>query len=321
MAEEPAEQRMRGAGNIPCMELIPGVSMPLLGYGVGTAFFAGSRGEDATIASVTMALDAGVLHVDEAEMYQNESVTGKALRAWFKKTGAPRADLFVTGKVLGSIDGVEGWAESIEASCRSSIQQLGIEYFDLYLIHAPFQKGGTAFKRPLLQVWTEMEALVTMGLTKAIGVSNWRIKDLQAVYDSAVIKPCINQIENHPHLQQRALIEYCQQKEIAVASYGGLKPLTDSDLSKKRLMAEVVPGIAAAHGKSAAQVLQRWNHQSSPKGRKIVITTTQQVERLAEYIAVFDGSWELSDAEMAEIDAAGNEHFHRAFWDAKLDEE
>jgi len=309
---------------IPRVELIPGLSMPAMGYGVGTAFFKGKRGEEVTMASVTMALDANVGHIDEAEMYQNETVTGTALRAWFEKSGKLRSDIFVTGKVLPSIDGPgpEGlWQDGIEASCRKSIERLGIDNFDLYLVHAPFNHGGgnAPFTRPLPEVWKQMEDLVSKGLTKAIGVSNWRIQDVEAVYPGATIKPCLNQIENHPHLRQPALIQYCQERGIAIASYSGLKPLTDQQLAEKRLMAEVVPRIAAAHGKTSAQILQRWNYQSAPEGRKLVITTTQQAERLQEYISDFDGSWQLSAVEMTEIDAAGDEHHHRAFW-PKLDE-
>merc|ERR1711998_227162 len=140
-----------------------------------------------------------------------------------------------------------------------------------------------------------------------IGVSNWRIKDLKEVNASAVIKPCINQVENHPHLRQPALMEYCQQNDIAVASYGGLKPLTNKDLASQRLMSEVVPRIAADHGKTLAQVLQRWNYQSPPM-KKIVVTTTSQEARLQEYLDVFENSWELTAAEMQEIDAAGDEY-------------
>jgi diketogulonate reductase-like aldo/keto reductase len=323
MVAESQMQRVKATSTVPAIELILGVSMPLLGYGVGTAFFRGSRGEDQTIEAITMALDAGLLHIDEAESYQNEAVTGKAVRAWFATSGTPRSDVFFTGKVLGSIDGLPGWSDSIEASCRNSIEKLGINYFDLYLLHAPFNGGedNVPFKRSLPQVWSEMEALVEKGLTKAIGVSNWRKKDLEQIFDSAVIKPCMNQIENHPHLRQPLLIEYCQSKGIAVASYGGLKPVTDKNLAKTRLMTEVLPRIASAHGKTITQILQRWNSQSSPAGRKIVITTTQQASRLQESLDAFGGSWQLSAADMAAIDAAGDEHFHRAFWNSKLDEE
>jgi len=257
-------------------------------------------------------------HIDEAEMYRNDAVTGKALRAWLEETGTQRCELFVTGKVMGSVDGLEGWAESTEASCRRSLERLGIDYFDLYLIHAPFQqlsaKECCPFKRSLPEVWAEMEALVGLGLARAIGISNWRVSDLELVYDAATIKPCMNQVEHHPHLQQKHLMDYCEARNIAVASYGGLKPLTDKELGTKRLMTEVVPRIAAAHGKSAMQILQRWNFQSAPRGRKVVITTTEQSERLEESVAVFDGSWELSVEEMAEIDAAGREHHFRAYW-------
>merc|ERR1712107_729113 len=107
---------------------------------------------------------------------------------------------------------------------------------------------------------------------------------LEAVYGSAVIKPCINQVENHPHLRQPALMEYCGARGIAVASFGGLKPLTDKQLASRRLMTEVVPRIASAHGKTLGQVLQRWNYQAAPSGRKVVITTTQHAERLQECI-------------------------------------
>lgn len=317
------EKRPKVAIQVPTMELVPGLKMPLLGYGVGTAWFKGARGEELTIASIHSALDHGLLHVDEAEMYRNEAVTGKALKAWFQKTGRPRSDIFITGKVLGSIDGLPDWQESLEASCRNSIELLGIEHFDLFLIHAPFHQGKShnpPFKRSLPDVWKEMETLVAKGLAKAIGVSNWRIRDIEAIYGTAVIKPCINQIENHPHLRQPALIDYCESKGIAIASYGGLKPLTSKDLAQKRLMTEVVPRIAAANGKSLAQVLQRWNHQSGPVGRKVVITTTQQAARIQEYLEVFDASWQLSDAEMAEINAAGDENVFRAFWNEKLDD-
>jgi len=304
------------------IELAPGVMIPALGYGIGTAFFAGKRGEEKTITSVKMALRTGILHIDEAEMYKNDAVTGKALREWFEETGNRRCELFVTGKVLGSVDGLEGWAESIEASCRGSLERLGIDYFDLYLIHAPFQRLSATeccpFKRSLPDVWAEMEALVGLGLARAIGVSNWRVSDLECVYD-ATIKPCMNQVEHHPHLQQKHLMDYCEARGIAVASYSGLKPLTDKELGTKRLMTEVVPRIAATHGKSVMQILQRWNLQSPPRGRKVVITTTEQSARLQESVAVFDGSWELSVEEMAEIDAAGNEHHFRAYW-STLDE-
>lgn len=316
MVEEPEAKRPKVICNVPKIELIPGVFMPQLGYGIGTAWFAGARGEDLTIESVTMALDAGLLHVDEAEMYKNQDVTGKAIRSWFAKPNCTRSDVFFTGKVLPSIDGLPGWCEGIEASCKNSIEKLGIEYFDLYLVHAPFHHGaGNApFTRPLLQIWREMESLVAKGLTKAIGVSNWRIKDLEEVYDSATIKPCINQIENHPHLRQPSLIEYCDNKGIAVASYGGLKPLTEKKLAETRLMAEVLPRIATAHGKTLAQILQRWNCQSPPSNRKIVITTTQRADRLQDYLEVFSGSWQLNEEDMDAINAAGDELTHRAFW-------
>lgn len=322
-SEEHPKKKAKHNLKVPTFELIPGVPIPVLGFGVGTSFFKGKRGEDLTIQAVTAALNSGLLHIDEAEMYENEAITGRALHAWLARPDTSRASLFVTGKVLGSIDGLPGWCECLEASCRNSIAQLGIEYFDLYLVHAPFHRGdgNPPFKRSLVEVWREMEALVAKGFAKAIGVSNWRVKDLKEVCSSANIKPCINQIENHPHLRQPALIDYCNSQGIAVASYGGLKPLTDKELGQQRLMQEIVPRIAAAHGKTHAQILQRWNFQSPPAGRKVVISTTAHDPRLKEYMDVFDGAWELSSTDMAAMDEAGDECVTRKFWNSKLDED
>ena len=144
--------------------------IPALGFGVGTAWFqsAGGGRETELIESVHAALDAGFRHIDEAEMYCNEAATGKAITSWLSRTGTPRQSLFVTSKVM-SVD------EGVGVICRRSLQAMGLSYFDLYLVHAPFQRSGTPFATPLSEVWRQMEELVDAGLTRAIGVSNWRV--------------------------------------------------------------------------------------------------------------------------------------------------
>jgi diketogulonate reductase-like aldo/keto reductase len=167
-------------------------SLPI-GYGTGTAWFAasGPRVEELKSA-VTASLDAGFRHLDEAEMYGNEAATGEALSAWrAAHSEVHREALHITSKII-SVD------SGVEAICRRSLAAMQLDYFDLYLVHAPFQRNGDPFSTPLPKVWAEMEALVAAGLTRAIGVSNWRVRDLQAIAGSANIHPAVNQVEAHP---------------------------------------------------------------------------------------------------------------------------
>lgn len=178
------------AGWNPPLRLGDSATIPSMGYGVGTAWFkCDAERQPQLIASVQAALDAGYRHIDEAEMYANEAATGIALQQWLARNpSTPRSELFVTSKVISVDDG-------IEAVCRRSLAALGVSYFDLYLIHAPFQRhDGSAFQTPLPECWQQMEALVDAGLAKSIGVSNWRVADLAQIYDGARIKPSCNQV-------------------------------------------------------------------------------------------------------------------------------
>ena len=163
--------------------------MPSLGYGVGTAWYksAGSAREAALRAGVAAALDAGYIHIDEAEMYQNEHATGDAIDGWLQRTGTSREDLFITSKIM-SVD------EGVQDVCRRSLKAMGLEYFDLYLVHAPFQRSGEPFRTSLPEVWRQMESLVDEGLVRSIGVSNWRVSDLKQIYSGARIPPACNQV-------------------------------------------------------------------------------------------------------------------------------
>jgi diketogulonate reductase-like aldo/keto reductase len=200
-----------------------GVGVQQIGYGVGTAWFksAGGTNDAALRAGVVAALTSGFRHLDEAEMYENEQSTGAAVAEWLAsaegKAGSTRNDLFITSKTL-TVDDAGG----VEAVCKRSLAAMQTSYFDLYLIHAPFQRSGAPFKMPLMEVWRQMEALVEKGLVKAIGVSNWRICDLKQIVGSAKIQPSCNQIEAHPYLQQQHLLNWCADNGIAVAAYAPL---------------------------------------------------------------------------------------------------
>ncbi|KAK3246187.1 hypothetical protein CYMTET_44266 [Cymbomonas tetramitiformis] len=279
--------------------------IPALGYGVGTAWFgsAASEREEALIASVRAALDAGFRHIDEAEMYQNESATGTAIRQWLDEhSDVVRDDLFVTSKAM-SVDAEGG----IDAICRRSLKAMGLSYFDLYLIHAPFQRDGTPFKTPLPALWAQMESLVDTGLARHVGVSNWRAQDLDQVYQPARIKPCCNQVEGHPYLQQQALMDYCAARGILVTNYGPLTPLTKAPLRGGPVDAPV-EAAARAHHMTPGQVLLRWALQT---GRG-VITTSSKPERLTEILRVPE--FDLTTEEIASISSAGDKAPFRSFW-------
>ena len=278
--------------------------IPELGFGVGTAFFKSSGQPDREALlkrCVHAALDAGFRHIDEAEMYENEATTGEALRAWLARNpGTPRSSLFVTSKVMT----VEAGIENV---CRRSLAAMKLEYFDLYLVHAPWKKSGAPFEMPLAQVWKQMEALVDAGLVRSIGVSNWRIADLQQIVDDARILPACNQIEAHPYLQQPALMRYCREHSIAVVAYSPLAPLTRPELRGGAIDA-AVEAAAVAHGRSPAQILLRWSMQTG----RLPITTSSRSDRLSEYMGSLD--FELSNAEVATISDAGALKPQRFFW-------
>mmetsp|Transcript_117498 Transcript_117498/g.327268 ORF Transcript_117498/g.327268 Transcript_117498/m.327268 type:complete len:395 (-) Transcript_117498:170-1354(-) len=231
-----------------------GLMLPAIGFGVGTEWFksqASGRVEELS-RSITAALDAGFTHLDEAEVYENEAVTGRVLQEWLARTGKARASLFVTGKVMDCDKG-------IEQVCRASLKALGCEYFDLFLMHGPFHYKLGPYKRPLSELWQDVEALANMGLAKSIGVSNFRVSDLEQIWGNAKIKPCCNQIERNPYLQQPELLQWCQEHDVLVTAYNPLCPIT-------KLPGGPVDGpineIAAKHGCTPTQMLLRWSLQT-----------------------------------------------------------
>jgi len=141
--------------------MVAGAPIPAIGFGVGTAWFAAVGDRQAELTrSLHAALDAGFRHIDEAEMYRNESITGAALCDWLSRNpGTQRASLFITSKII-SVDA------GVEAVCRRSLAALRLDYLDLYLVHAPFQYNGDPFQTPLVDVWRQMESLVDAGLVR-----------------------------------------------------------------------------------------------------------------------------------------------------------
>jgi 2,5-diketo-D-gluconate reductase A len=253
---------------IPHVTLNNGVRMPILGFGV----YQIPAGQ--TEQAVTDALAAGYRSIDTAAAYVNEEAVGRAI----KNSGIPRDELFVTTKLWVSDTGEDNTKRALERS----LQRLGLDYLDLYLIHQPF---GDYYGS-----WRAMQQLHHEGVVTAIGVSNFYPDRLVDLIDHNEVTPAVNQIETHPFFQRAADQELMRGRGVQIESWGPFAEgrnnlFTDPTLS----------GIGAAHGKSVAQVVLRWLIQRGV----VVIPKSVRADRIAENIDVFD--FELTGDEMARI--------------------
>ncbi len=246
-----------------------GVNMPILGFGV----FQMSDLQQCEEA-VYHALMTGYRHIDSAAAYENEAAVGLAI----KRSGIPREELFITTKLWVQDAGYE----STKKAFQRSLERLGLDYLDLYLIHQPYSDVHGS--------WHAMQELYSAGLIKAIGVSNFsndRIADLIAFNQ---IPPAINQIETHPFTQQISAHEFLKQHAIQHQSWA---PFAEgkNDIFKNLILTE----IAQSHGKSVAQVILRWLIQRNI----VVIPKSVNASRIQENFDIF--SFELTEQEMLQI--------------------
>ena len=288
-------------------------TIPRIGFGVGTSWYNNARGEDLTALGVKNALLAGYKLIDDAEMYQNEVSVGKGISSYLDDSTKSRSNIWITSKVHASIStrGVAG----IKEAALESLQKLGHSlkgYFDLYLLHAPFNSDGSPFKESLPSLWRAMEDLVEKGIAHRIGVSNFRSTDLRNMMSEGVkIKPYCNQIERHPSLLQPELTKTCKDLGIKIVAYGPLVPLTFSGAGVKvRATAETIAS-SRVDKTTAAQILLSHALVYSDA----IVTTTSKVERLPESLSAENIVLTLD--EIAQLDAAGKDEPLRKFWHAK----
>lgn len=259
------------------IKLNDGRAAPRLGLGLWQV--AAGR---ACEAAVRAALAAGYRHIDTAAVYGNEESVGAAVRAG----GVPRERVFVTTKLWNADHADPGRA--LDASLR----RLGMEYVDLYLIHFPAPRRR--------QSWRVLEKLRAEGKARSIGVSNYTIRHLSELFAGTDVIPAVNQVEIHPYLPQRDLVEFCAARGIVVEAYS---PLTHGE----RLADPKLAAVARHYAKSTAQILIRWGLQ---KGF-VVIPKSSKPRRIVENAAVFD--FELSDEDMRALD--GFDESLRTCWD------
>ena len=254
---------------IPRLALHDGIEVPQLGFGVFQV------PPEETQNAVEMALDAGYRHIDTAAAYRNEAGVGAALAA----SGLPREDVFITTKLWNTEQGHDATLAAFEAS----LERLGLDHVDLYLIHWPVPSEDR-----FIDTWRAFERIYEEEAASTIGVSNFRVDDLERLVAETGTRPAVNQIELHPRFQQAELRAFHAEHRIATEAWS---PLAQGEL----LNDETIVRIADRHERTPAQAILRWHLQLG----NVVIPKSVTPERIRENIEIFD--FELSDEEMAEF--------------------
>ena len=297
--------------------LSSGYQMPLLAYGLGTTWRNhANHAKHTCIKSIKLALTAGYRHLDEAEMYHTETACGEAVSEWLsakeggkdnvscRRVKRQRSDLFITSKISHSANEPNG----VLHGCKKSLERLGVNYLDLYLIHAPFEDR---LLRPLETVWLEMENLVKEGLVRSIGVSNCNIHHLKRILKICTIKPSVNQIECHPYLPQKDLSIFCEKHTIVLVSFSGLTPITDP-IASGGPVDNIVKELSVKYQKTDSQILQRWLIEWN----KGIVTTSTNSKRIVLPLGIYDFC--LTRKERNDIELAGLRKVRRRWFEEWL---
>ncbi|MER5933471.1 aldo/keto reductase [Streptomyces sp. NPDC002054] len=252
--------------------------MPQLGFGVWQVPDAEAE------RAVGIALDAGYRSIDTASIYGNETGTGKGIAG----SGLPREELFVTTKLWNGPS--ETWRrDNVLREFDASLEKLGLDYIDLYLIHWP-----RPMREDYLAIWRTFEEIAESGRAKAVGVSNFRPADLRRLQAESPLVPAVNQVELHPLFPQTELRAVHAELGIATEAWSPLGQ------GKELLALPAVEAVAAKHGRSAAQVVLRWHVQQGV----IAIPKSVTPSRISENLDVF--GFELDGEDVAALDALGS---------------
>ncbi|XP_044254906.1 1,5-anhydro-D-fructose reductase-like [Tribolium madens] len=294
------------------LNLPRGLKMPVLGLGTWQAK---DKGE--LESALNTALELGYRHIDTAYIYENEKIIGDVLKQWFNSGKLKREDLFITTKL--PMFGLK--PDRVEYFLKKSLENLQLDYVDLYLIHFPIGfKFDTSTGRPVVNdkrqlvpegktdhvaVWKQLEEQVDAGRVKTIGLSNYSISQIETILKSARIKPANLQVEIHVYFQQRELVDFCQKNGITVVAYSPLaapsynKVLQAMGRESKKLPDilgdPVVNKIAKKHSKTPAQIVLRFLLQRGIAAIPKSVTP----KRIQENINVFDFS--LDENEFKEL--------------------
>ena len=257
------------------IEFYNGNQMPMLGLGTFRV-----ENDDTCKEAVKHAIESGYRSIDTAKVYGNEEQVGQGIKEGLESTGLNREDIFVTSKLFFEDFGRENVAQAYE----TSIQKLGLDYLDLYLVHWP----GTN-EAIMIDTWKGMEDLYKDNKVKNIGVSNFNPDHFEALLAQVSIKPVINQVEFHPYFTQEKLRKYLEAQNIYMESWS---PFMNAQILNDETLNEIGKEV----NKTAAQVIIKWNMQHNV----VVIPKSVTSSRIEENIDVFD--FELSEEQMKRID-------------------
>ncbi|CAH1991521.1 unnamed protein product [Acanthoscelides obtectus] len=255
------------------------------------------------------AIDVGYRHFDCAHVYANEKEVGAALKKKMEDGTVTRGDLYITSKLWNTYHK----PDMVEPALKTTLQNLGLEYLDLYLIHWPFalKEGDELFPvdaegkaifsdADYVDTWKAMEQVQKKGLTKSIGVSNFNKRQLERLLANCTVPPVTNQIEVHPYLNQKKLIEFCKSKNITITAYS---PLGSPDRpwakpgDPQLLEDPKIKTIAERYGKTPAQVILKYQVQRGC----ITIPKSVNKKRIQENFEIWD--FELSQDDMTLLDS------------------
>ncbi|XP_074545401.1 putative oxidoreductase ZK1290.5 [Halichoeres trimaculatus] len=259
----------------PAVALSNGLQIPVLGLGTSHD---GGFSHDAVVYALT---ECGMRHIDTAKRYGCEEKLGKAIR----ESGIPRSDLWLTNKLW---PGDYGYKAARKA-CVESCSRVGVEYFDLYMMHWPEALNpGCSNREVRAETWRALEELYKEGVCRAIGVSNFLVRHLEQLKEDCSVVPHVNQVEYHPFQQPNELINYCRQEGIVFEGY--------SPLAKGQVLRDpTVLQIAEKHKRTPAQICIRWSIQNGV----VTIPKSVKKERILENCQVFD--FQLDDSDMAAL--------------------
>ncbi|NKQ56864.1 aldo/keto reductase [Amycolatopsis sp. K13G38] len=261
---------------VPNVRLTNDVEMPRLGFGVYKI------ADDEVGQAIHTAIEAGYRAIDTATLYRNERGVGAAVRA----SGLPRSELFITTKLWNTDHGYDAAMRAFD----HSLDQLGLDYVDLYLIHWPVPSRDL-----YVDTWRALEKINADGRARAIGVSNFQVPHLERLLDETDVVPAVNQIELHPNLQQAALRAFDTDHGIVTESW--------SPLARGRMLDhEVLTTIARKHGKTPAQIVLRWHIEMG----LVAIPKSVTPQRIRENIDIFDFELDAHDiAGIASLEVNG----------------
>jgi len=250
-------------------ELRNGVQMPYLGLGTYQ-----SDNDQEVVDAIKSALQLGYRHIDTAAAYKNEEGVGKGIR----ESGLNRSEIFLVTKVWNSDQGYEETLKAFDAS----LERLGVDYLDLYLIHWPVEGK---YK----DSWRALEYLYAQKKIRAIGVSNFLKHHLEDLMSDCTVVPMVNQMEFHPHLVQQDLIDFCADNGVQYESWSPF-------MQGKVFELDICADLASKYHKSVAQIILRYNLQKGV----VAIPKSVHAKRIASNADIFD--FELSDADITFLD-------------------